>query len=184
MGSDEKAFMGYRSMSNYILEYKKNYISNLPGPMKLCEYMMFKHQEDLSKCVVLKFKNQTKETIIEIEFEMIEYDSARNPIQKSTYKIESIYVDANEDIIPYERMKVSDHCESIDVKLVTLVSERGIWANNKWHFYEQVDSSKNDEPQYDLEIKKVNRIVFPFWIHLILLIVYVLLIVTVYFIDN
>jgi hypothetical protein len=163
-------------MSQYILEKESNYVSLYSEPFGLKHYVFLRNTADSKRFLLAKFLNQSPETILRAEFEVIQINKQGKEIRKANYLLDDVSIRPFQEAVTYEKIEIDPECTQVKARLLTAQSHGKRWENRAWKELVVRGPAKTPEPKYQMTFPRKDRSFFPFYIPLILLILFVILV--------
>ena len=145
-------------MSSYNSIVKIKYADNLSEAVSLQEYVIMEDAKKKRKFIVFKFSNNVNQHLFGMKFEVSQYDSGNELIEKSVVVYNKFDANPNSTFVPKARLKVRFACKRISVRLVQAAFDRVLWnegsyVDNSYKFEHYVRDEKYIEEK-DRPVKK------------------------------
>lgn len=136
-------------MSSYNNIRKIKYTKNPEDVVALQEYIIFEDSRAKEKFVVFRFANNVNQRLFEIKFEVLQYNSENELLEKSTVIHKNFTAEANDLFVPNAKLKVNFECASLEVRLESASFDRVIWSggefsDNSYSFDEYAEKAANN----------------------------------------
>ena len=146
-------------MSSYNNIRKIKYTKNPSDVVSLQEYIIFEDSHAKEKYVVFKFSNNLNQRLLRFKFEVLQYNSDNELLEKSTVLYDDFVADANDLFVPNAKLKINFKCESLEVKLVSASFDRVVWSDgefrdNSYRFDSYAETVIRQKPARAPEDKK------------------------------
>lgn len=135
-------------MNRYIWENKVIYQSENIEPVVLRQYIISRDETKEEKFVILHYFNNVSEILCAMRFEIIQYNSKGEQIQKAEYYYNDFLVKPRSQFVPYAKIMLDNRCTSIQTKLISAQYELHNWKNGEWEHHET--------PKIDEQEQKVS----------------------------
>lgn len=119
-------------MTSYKKTTKFKYTKNPSDVVVLREYILFEDSAQGSKSALLKFCNNLDQKLFGVQFEVYQYDEADSLIAKSLVVYDKFTAEANAEFVPKAKLKLSENCASISVKLISADFDRIRWEKGSF----------------------------------------------------
>ena len=149
----------------------------------MVEYMVFKNKDNLEKCTLIKLKNQTKDIIHKVDFEIKQYNNAADLIYKACYSYTNLNILPNHEFTPTEKFKVQDEFEYIEYRLISMETPSKQWKEATWIDLEETHTQSRQNP---LSIKRIYHkdLKFPYAITFVIVLMFVISLIAVFVMIN
>lgn len=109
---------------------KVSYKKETTEPIVLIEYIKFKDENKKEKYLLFKFRNNLNQIASSIKFEIKQFDSSDNLIQKTVFSYDNFKAKAQEIFVPTAKLIVNYETDYIEVKLLQ-ASFESVWWNGE-----------------------------------------------------
>lgn len=150
-------------MSSFNTVTKIKYTDNLSDLVSLDEYIVFQDDKAKRKYIVFKFINNVTQQLSGMKFEVCQYNTDGNLIEKSVIVYNEFLAGAEEEFVPKAKLRVSYNCNSISVRLIEAAYDRFVWKEGEYsdncykfdQFYHDENEEKEDgEPKKEKKVKE------------------------------
>lgn len=128
-------------MTSFNRIQKFKYYSNSDDVVSLSEYILFEDERTNEKFLVFKFHNNLEQYLHEIKFEISQFNSNGDLVEKSLLSYDKINAGSYEEFVPDAKMKANKACQTIKIELKLAKFERVYWENNEFF---TIKYKKND----------------------------------------
>lgn len=128
-------------MTSFNRIQKFKYYSNSDDVVSLSEYILFEDERTNEKFLVFKFHNNLEQYLHEIKFEISQFNSNGDLVEKSLLSYDKINAGSYEEFVPDAKMKANKACQAIKIELKLAKFERVYWENNEFF---TIKYTKND----------------------------------------
>lgn len=167
-------------MEKYELVKQQKLEKLTSNPISVIEYVMYYEIANHNKLLVLKLSNQSPFNMVDTEIQIDQFDDKNNMIQSDVHLFKELYFNTNYESIPNEKIIIDDQCQIIKVKIISLKCARGKWQDGEWDFEFMDEKIVLDESLVDLESIKHKKITLPYAISFSFLLLFVVIILSVY----
>lgn len=119
------------NMSSYNNIEKIRYASE-DCVVTLQEYIVFENEREREKYVVFKFSNNVSQQLLGMEFEVSQYDTDGNLIEKSVVIYNKFLSKPNSSFVPNAKLKVNFAFKTLSVRLVKAAFDRFLWKEGEF----------------------------------------------------
>lgn len=162
---------------------KKQLKAKHQEPVFIKDYMMFLDEETKEKSMLIHLQSHTFYAIDSIDIEITQFDEKMQKLSQATYLFDQLHIKNRGSVVPYQKIKLHQACESIESRLIRVKTTQQTWENNAWQAKPVLDIHKNKKNIKFPGIKH-NQIQFPFIVTFFTLIIFFLLVVAVYKLLN
>ncbi len=119
-------------MSSYNNVVKIKYTDDLSEAVSLDEYVIFADDKNQRKYIVFKFYNNVNQHLFGLKFEVSQYDTNNELIEKSVVVYKDFNAEPNSAFVPKARLKANYQCQRVSVRLVQAAFDRVLWNEGSY----------------------------------------------------
>ena len=116
-------------MSSYNRVEKIKYAKDPTDVVSLDEYIVFENARAEEKCVVFKFSNNLNQQLYELRFEVLQYDTEGDLLEKSVAIYKDFVAAPNAPFVPDAKLRINFACSRIQVRLIFAAFDRVKWED-------------------------------------------------------
>lgn len=117
-------------MSSFRYEKTYSFTGSKKDLISIKKYLVAKDEED-QEYAVFHLINNYKEVVNAVTFEVKQFDSEKNLLATNVIPYEDLKIKSKGKFVPFVKLALDDHTESIETKVIDAKFENHIYANGK-----------------------------------------------------